>query len=187
MQRWSVSTRSNLGRSSNAVSSEHTPVVSTTAELLVALAVENPATNILLAPGTYVLTSTLTVPDGTTLVGSGSMQIDNSTRLPTGMAVASRSTIVGTPGLVGNVVVLGNHSGLSRLMIEDVSGHVSGSVVAVKSRSAGDVVKQRSKTAKSLRRMSAPEYLPVQREEVSRFTRTTVTPASPHQPMLALR
>ena len=117
--------------------------VSNTAELLAALASENPGGNIVLAPGEYQLTSTLSVPDGTTLTGSGAMAFDADSRLPSGFDPATRTVLKAAITLTGDVVELGDRTSLTGLVIEDASGRSGGSAVVVHSRSAGDHVSAR--------------------------------------------
>lgn len=126
----------------------HEPVlVSTTAELLAALSSPNPAGNILLAPGEYELSSTLNVPDGMTLTGSGRMTFDESSpdffdeaRLPSGFEPETRTVLKASRTLAGDVVVLGDRTKLTGLAIEDAVGRTGGSVVVVHSRRAGDQI-----------------------------------------------
>jgi hypothetical protein len=115
--------------------------VSSTAELLTALSSPNPGNNtIVLTPGEYQLNSTLVLPDGTSLVGSGVMTFDAASNLPAGFDPATRTVLKAAPGLVGDVVVLGDRTALKNLTVEDAAGRTGGSVVIAHSRSAGDHV-----------------------------------------------
>lgn len=124
-----------------AVATPHSVYVSNTAELLSAIASASPAANIVLAPGEYLLTSTLVVPDGTTLTGSGAMMLDPDTRLPSGFDPATRTVLKAAVTLTGDVVELGDRTRVTGLVIEDAIGRTGGSAVVVHSRRAGDIVR----------------------------------------------
>ncbi|HEX6574296.1 MAG TPA: glycosyl hydrolase family 28-related protein [Gemmatimonadaceae bacterium] len=114
--------------------------VSSTDQLVAALTSPGPARNIVLAPGTYVISSPLEIPDGTTLQGSGAMTFDDISRLPAGFDLATRTVIKAAGTLVGDVVVMGDRTTLKGLAIEDAAGRTGGSVVVVHSRRPGDHV-----------------------------------------------
>lgn len=116
--------------------------VGNTTELLTALSSPT-AANILLAPGEYQLSATLNVPDGMTLTGAGTMAFDENSRLPSGFDAATRTVLKAASTLVGDVVVLGNHTMLKGLVVEDAIGRTGGSVVVIHSRRAGDRVDAR--------------------------------------------
>jgi hypothetical protein len=112
---------------------ERTTVVTTTAELLAALAAGD--RTILMRPGTYELNQAIQVPDNTTLIGEGTMVYDNA-GLPTGFIQESRTVIAAVPGVTGDFVTLGNGASLHGLVIQDVArpADTGGVVVMVASR-----------------------------------------------------
>ena len=115
--------------------------VSSAAELVAAVAASSPGTNVVLAPGDYVLSTPLNVPDGTRLTGSGTMSFDEVSGLPSGFSSENRTVLRAALTLVGDVVVLGDQTRLTGLTIEDAVGRTGGSVVVVHSRRAGDQVR----------------------------------------------
>lgn len=115
-------------------------VVATTAELEAALSPSNAGARILVRAGDYDLGQGLTVPEGATVVGEGTMSFDGS-GLPTGIEPFGRTLLRATIALAGDVLTLGDGSRLKGLVIEDVAGRaVAGNAVAVVSRAAGDVI-----------------------------------------------
>lgn len=123
-----------------SVVASNSVLVTNTAELLAALSSATNGTSVAMAPGEYELSSTLVVPDGTTLVGAGSMQLDPESNLPTGLDAATRTVLKATSTLTGEMVVLGDRTTLSGIAIEDAQ-RGGGSVVVASSRGAGDVVR----------------------------------------------
>ena len=119
-----------------------TLVVATAAELEAALVPANAGAQILVRAGEYELASPLTVPDRAILAGEGVMTLDAS-RLPAGIAATGRTVLRSGPGLVGDVLTLGDGSVLRGLVVEDAAGRDSGNPVAVVSRDAGDSVSAR--------------------------------------------
>jgi hypothetical protein len=113
-------------------------VVSTAPELAAALVPQNAGRRILVRAGSYSITQPLTVPDGVTLEGEGVMLFDGS-RLPTGFAAGTRTTLSMTANVTGNVLTLGHGVTVRRLAIEDLTGR-SGNPVAVVTRGPGDRV-----------------------------------------------
>lgn len=121
-----------------SASLENAVAVTTTAELLAALAPENAGRRILLRPGTYDLDRPITVPDGDTLEGEGRM-LSNDAGLPGGFGSGAHTTLRMTANVPGDVLTLGNGVVLRGLEIVDLVGR-SGNVVAVYSRAAHDSV-----------------------------------------------
>jgi len=115
-------------------------VVTTVAELDAALSAGTDQT-IFVQRGTYQLDHAIQVPDGTALIGEGTMQYDDS-GLPTGFVPESLTVIAALPGVAGNFVTLGNGASLHGLVIQDVirPAVTGGSPVAVSSRSPSDSV-----------------------------------------------
>jgi hypothetical protein len=126
-----------------AVATGNSVHVSNTAELLSAVSSAGPGSNIVLAPGEYVLTSPLIVPDGITLTGSGAMAFDRDSRLPSGFDPATRTVLKAAITLTGDVLELGDRTSLTGLVIEDAAGRTGGAAVVVHSRRAGDHVTAR--------------------------------------------
>lgn len=122
-----------------AAASQNSIFVTNTAQLLAALSSPNTSIDVVMAPGEYELSSTLVVPDGTTLVGGGTMQFDPS-GLPSGFVPSTRTVLKAASTLTGDMVLLGDRSALSRIVIEDAQ-RSGGSVVVASSRGAGDVVR----------------------------------------------
>ena len=115
-------------------------VVTTAAELDAALSAGTDLT-IFVQRGTYQLDHAIQVPDGTALIGEGTMQYDDS-GLPTGFVPESLTVIAALPGVAGNFVTLGDGASLQGLVIQDVvrPSVTGGSVVAVSSRKPSDSV-----------------------------------------------
>lgn len=113
-------------------------VVGDVADLVSALAESKPGQRILVRAGTYELSEALHVPDHVALAGEGIMRFDPS-GLPIGIEPAGRTLLRSTPGLVGDVITLGNRAALRNLVIEDFEGR-SGNVVVISSRSPQDNV-----------------------------------------------
>lgn len=112
--------------------------VTTTAELLAALAPENAPRRILVRSGIYELDRPITVPDGDTLEGEGTMLSDGA-GLPRGFGSGAHATLRMTANVPGDVLTLGTGVVLRGLEIVDLTGR-SGNVVAVYSRRPGDQV-----------------------------------------------
>jgi hypothetical protein len=115
-------------------------VVTTAAELVAALSAGTGET-IFVQRGTYLLDHAITVPDGTSLIGEGTMQYEGE-GLPTGFAPQGRTVIVATLGVTGHFVTLGDGASLQGLVIQDVvrPALTGGSVVVVSSRHPSDSV-----------------------------------------------
>jgi len=117
--------------------------VRTTPELLAALAPADVAVReIHLAAGRYALDRPLVVPDGTTLVGAGTMQYA-ADGTPAGFANGTESAIVAATPFEGDLVTLGNATTLRRLALRDRGGadtSRSGNVVAIGSRTPHDAI-----------------------------------------------
>lgn len=111
-------------------------IVSSSADLVAALAPENAGRRIHMRAGVYGVTQPLTVPDRATLEGEGEMLLDDA-GLPTGFTPATRTVISMTANTAGDVLTLGNGARIRKLAIEDLPGRV-GNVVAANSRDAGD-------------------------------------------------
>ena len=115
-----------------------TIVVTTAAELEAALSPGNEGKQIFVRAGEYAVTHTLTVPDRATLAGEGEMTFDESGR-PAGFEPAGRTVLRSVPGLVGDVLTLGDGATLKRLFIDDVTRTASplqaGNPIVVVSRS----------------------------------------------------
>jgi len=116
-------------------------VVTTAAELVVALSTDPAYETIYVQRGTYLLSHAIHVPDGTALIGEGEMLFD-ADGLPTGFAPEGRTVIAAIAGVTGNFVTLGNGASLQRLVIQDVvrPALTGGSVVVVSSRNPSDSV-----------------------------------------------
>jgi hypothetical protein len=115
-------------------------VVSTVAELEAALSAGTDLT-IFVQRGTYVLDHTIQVPDGTTLIGEGTMLFDPE-GLPAGFVPGSRTVLVATAAIIGDFVTLGDGASLQGLVIQDAvrPALTGGSVVVVSSRKPSDAV-----------------------------------------------
>jgi hypothetical protein len=115
-------------------------VVTTAAELDAALSAGTDLT-IFVQRGTYLLDHAIQVPDGTALIGEGTMLYDDS-GLPTGFVPESRTVIAAMPGVTGDFVTLGDGASLQGLVIQDIvrPAFTGGSVVAVSSRNPSDSV-----------------------------------------------
>jgi hypothetical protein len=110
--------------------------VSSSAELVAALVPANAGKRIRVTTGTYAVTQPLTVPDGATLEGDGVMQFDGAGR-PIGFAAGSRTAVVMTANIPGDLVTLEHGATVRQLALEDVAGR-PGNVVGIVSRAAGD-------------------------------------------------
>lgn len=121
-----------------AVVSTSDIVVTTPAELESALSVAAAGQRIRVRAGTYDLARGLVLPDHVTLTGEGRMEFD-ADGLPSGFEPFSRTILRATPGLVGDVLTLGDGTTLRGLVLEDVPGR-SGNVVTLSSRASGDFV-----------------------------------------------
>jgi hypothetical protein len=118
--------------------SDNTLIVTTADELVAALAPENAGRRILVRSGVYDIHQPLTVPDGVTLEGEGTMLTDNE-GLPLGFGSDAHATLRMMTNVAGDVLTLGNGVTIRRLEIDDLTGR-SGNVVAIYSRSPGDTV-----------------------------------------------
>jgi hypothetical protein len=120
-------------------------VVHDATQLAAALHEARPGQTIYLPRGHYLVDQGLTVPDGVTLSGDGVMLFD-AAGLPTGFAPGTESVIRVGRGFAGDLLKLGNGATLRGLVLlddgqyPDADGHRSGNVVAVISRSPGDVI-----------------------------------------------
>lgn len=114
-----------------------TIVVGNTADLVAALSPGNAGRHILIRAGTYSLDAPVTVPDGVTLEGEGTMQFSDG--LPVGFGAGAHTTLTMSTNVAGNMVTLGNGSAIRRLEIVDLADR-AGAVVAVVSREPGDRV-----------------------------------------------
>ena len=128
------------GREPRLSTASRSVVVTTAAELDAALSAGTDLT-IFVQRGTYQLDHAIQVPDGTALIGEGTMQYDDS-GLPTGFVPESLTVIAALPGVAGNFVTLGDGASLQGLVIQDVvrPSVTGGSVVAVSSRKPSDSV-----------------------------------------------
>ena len=119
--------------------------VASTAELVAALALEPAPIEIRLRQGEYLLHEPIVVPDGVSLRGTGIMLVDES-GLPSGFERGTETTLRVAAAFQGDVVRLGNGSGLYGLRVVDRRDDPAepvrraGNVVAVVSRAARDVV-----------------------------------------------
>jgi hypothetical protein len=116
----------------------NTAAISTSAELVAALAPANAGRRIRIRAGTYDIDQTLTVPDGMTLEGEGVMLFAADGH-PTGFADSPRTTLRMTANIGGDVLTLGDNATVRNVEIVDLAGR-SGNVVAVVSRRPGDRV-----------------------------------------------
>lgn len=127
-----------LESSTGAAAAEAVDItVSSSAELVAALVPANAGKRIRLIAGTYPVSQPLTVPDGATLEGEGVMQFDGG--LPSGFAAGSRTAIVMTASVPGDLLTLGHDATVRRLALEDIAAR-PGNVVGIVSRAAGDRV-----------------------------------------------
>jgi len=116
-----------------------------TAELIAALQPSNAGRRIELAAGEYLVDRPLVVPDGTTLVGAGTMQLDEE-GLPRGFATDAVSTLQVVGGFAGSVLTLGDGSAIQGLRVVDLPNTEAeprlrlGNVVLVASRRPADRV-----------------------------------------------
>lgn len=116
-----------------------------TAQLIAALQPSNAGRRIELAAGEYLVDRPLAVPDGTTLVGAGTMQLDDD-GLPRGFATDTASTLRVVGGFSGSVLTLGNGSAMQGLRVVDLPNTDAeprrrlGNVVLVASRRPADRV-----------------------------------------------
>lgn len=117
----------------------NTVTVTTTAELLAALSPENAGRRILLRSGTYDIDRPLTIPDGITPEGEGTMHPDGA-GFPTGFGSSVHVTLQMTANVPDDMLTLGDGVTLRRLEVVDRTGR-SGNVVAVYSRRPGDQVR----------------------------------------------
>ena len=92
--------------------------VASTAELVTALALEPAPIEIRLRQGEYLLHEPLVVPDGVSLRGTGIMLVDES-GLPSGFERGTETTLRVAAAFQGDVVRLGNGSGLYGLRVVD--------------------------------------------------------------------
>lgn len=119
--------------------------ITTAEQLIEAVRNATAGATIFLERGNYTVGVPLFVPDDVTLQGAGVMQVVDG--LPVGFQAGTESTIKAGPGLRGNLVTLGNHSSLRRLVLhgasealfEDDEGR-GGNTVAVPSRGQHDMV-----------------------------------------------
>ena len=116
----------------------NTAAISTSAELVAALAPTNAGRRIRIHAGTYDIYQPLTVPDGMTLEGEGVMLFAPGGQ-PTGFADSPRTTLRMTANIGGDVLTLGHNVTVRNVEIVDLVGR-SGNVVAVVSRRLGDRV-----------------------------------------------
>lgn len=116
----------------------NTAAVSTSAELVAALAPANAGRRIRIRAGTYHVDQPLTVPDGMTLEGEGVMLFAPGGH-PIGFADSPRTTLRMTANTGGDVLTLSDNVTVRNLEIVDQTGR-SGNVVAVVSRRPGDRV-----------------------------------------------
>ena len=117
---------------------DNTAAISTSAELVAALAPANAGRRIRIRAGTYDIDQPLTVPDGMTLEGEGVMLFAPGGQ-PTGFADSPRTTLRMTANIGGDVLTLGDNVTVRNVEIADLTGR-SGNVVAVVSRRPGDRV-----------------------------------------------
>ena len=116
-----------------------------TAQLIAALQPSNAGRRIELAAGEYLVDRPLAVPDGTTLVGAGTIQLDDD-GLPRGFATDTASTLRVVGGFSGSVLTLGNGSAIQGLRVVDLPNTDAeprrrlGNVVLVASRRPADRV-----------------------------------------------
>lgn len=113
-------------------------IVTTPAELVSALTAENAGQTILVRSGTYDINQPLTIPDGVTLEGEGTMLFDGD-GLPAGFGSAPHTTLRMIANVAGDMLTLNDGVTLRHLEIVDRTGR-SGNVVAVYSHHAGDSV-----------------------------------------------
>jgi hypothetical protein len=116
----------------------NTAAISTSAELVAALAPANAGRRIRIRAGTYDVDQPLTVPDGMTLEGEGVMHFAPD-GLPTGFDDGPRTTLRMMANVGGDMLTLGDSVTMRNLEIVDLAGR-SGNVVAVVSRRPGDRV-----------------------------------------------
>jgi hypothetical protein len=113
-----------------------TLVVTNAIELQNALVPANSGRRIHVRAGTYVVVTTLTVPDGAILEGEGVML---GAHLPAGFAPGSVTRIVAGSGFAGDLLMLGDDTSIRALRVEDIAGR-TGDAVGVGSRRPHDRV-----------------------------------------------
>lgn len=117
-----------------------------TAQLVAALQPSSAGRRIELAAGEYLVDRPLVVPDGTALVGAGTMQLDDE-GLPRGFAPGTASTLRVVGGFAGSVLTLGDGSAIQGLRVVDLPNTDAeprrrlGNVVLVASRRPADRVR----------------------------------------------
>ena len=116
----------------------NTATISTSAELMSAVAPANAGRRVHLRAGTYDITHPLIVPDGMTLEGEGVMSFAPQ-GYAAGFSSAPHTTVRMTANTVGDVITLGNNATLRNLEIRDLEGR-SGNIIAVNSRKPRDSV-----------------------------------------------
>jgi hypothetical protein len=112
--------------------------ISTSAELMAALAPANAGRRVHIRAGTYDIVHPVIVPDGMTLEGEGVMGFARE-GYATGFQNAPRTTLRMAANVAGDLVTLGNGVTLRNLEIVDLEGR-SGNVIAVTSRRRADSV-----------------------------------------------
>ncbi len=141
---WGVLGKAETGRSSVREAGPvlrwigDTTVVTTSAELTVALDPAHAGRVVRLRAGMYDLDRPITIPDGMTLQGAGVMRLDSAGR-PSGFTDDTRTTLRMQANVSGDVLTVGDGATLRNMEIVDLSGR-SGNVVAVVSRGVGDTV-----------------------------------------------
>jgi hypothetical protein len=113
-------------------------VISSSAELLAALAPANAGRLLLIRAGTYELDQLITIPDGMTLQGEGVMLFDSGGH-PTGFRPDTRTLLRMSANIGGELVTLGSNVTLRNVEIEDFAGR-SGNILIVASRRPNDTV-----------------------------------------------
>jgi hypothetical protein len=115
---------------------DNTAVISSSGELLAALAPANAGRRIHLRAGTYDVRQPLAVPDGMTLEGEGVMLFDASGH-PTAFRKRTASVLRVASGVGGDALTLGDGVTLRNIEIADHAGR-SGNVLGVASRRPRD-------------------------------------------------
>jgi hypothetical protein len=123
--------RTSLAAGDSITPAQRSIVVPTGADPVAAVARASAGTTVLFQPGEYEVSRTLVIPEGVTLLGSARMKRDAQGLLPIGFDSSTRTVLRSVAGMQGDVLILGNHSAVRGLTIEDVAGRAGNVVVAL--------------------------------------------------------
>ena len=114
-------------------------------ELMTALERAEPGTRMRIPAGLHLIDRPLRIPDGVSLEGDGQMTTDDAGR-PAGFSRGTATVLRASPVLAGNMLTLNDGASITGLRIEyprtdpDRPPAARGNIVAIVSRSPGDVV-----------------------------------------------